>query len=407
MRRALEPAMATPEGGPHIADPAAGPDDLFEGAPPAGVLRRLSPAKSGGSGIARRALLAALLGWAPLLLLSLLQGALWGSDDAGSFLREVGAHARYLVAVPLLVVAEAGCAPQLNAIVRQFVEGGIVAEGDRGRLAEAAASTSKLLRARAAEAVVIAMAYLIALATLLSHPLDQLPIWAASHGVAPAYSPAGWWHTLVSLPLLLALLLGWIWRIALWGRLLWLVSRLRLRLVASHPDRCAGLAFLGQSVRAFAVVALAIAVIVAGRSAATVLAGGGLPTPQLYSNIGLMAGLVMLLVAPLLSFVPVLLRTWQRGALEYGALAERAGQAFERKWLGQRARDEDMLEQPDFSSTTDLYQVVANVYSIRFVPVGLKDLAALIIAMLLPFVPVVLLAVPASVIWTYARSLLF
>ena len=100
----------------------------------------------------------------------------------------------------------------------------------------------------------------------------------------PIYSLAGWWHTLVSVPLLLLLIFGWCWRLALWTRLLWLIARLELRLVASHPDRCAGLSFLGHSVRAFAIVALALAVIVAGRSAHMSLLGGGLPTPYFLAN---------------------------------------------------------------------------------------------------------------------------
>jgi hypothetical protein len=204
------------------------------------------------------------------------------------------------------------------------------------------------------------------------------------------------------------LVLGWLWRLALWARLLWLISRLDLRLVASHPDHAAGLSFLGQSVRAFAIVALAFATVIAGRSAHVVLSGSGLPTPQFAFNIGLMIAIMALFVAPLAVFTPTLAQVWRRGVLDYGALAERVGEAFERKWLGRgEALDKSALERPDFSATTDLYQVAANVYAIRFIPLDLKDLIVLAAAMLLPFIPVVLLAFPMNVIWAQTKSLLF
>ncbi len=55
------------------------------------------------------------------------------------------------------------------------------------------------------------------------------------------FSLAGWWHLLVSLPLLLILFFGWIWRLALWARFLFLMSRLNLRLIPAHPDNVGGL----------------------------------------------------------------------------------------------------------------------------------------------------------------------
>ncbi|MDT3686363.1 MAG: hypothetical protein RO009_15110 [Pseudorhodoplanes sp.] len=212
---------------------------------------------------------------------------------------------------------------------------------------------------------------------------------------------------LVSLPLLLVLIFGWLWRLAVWTRLLWLISTFDLRLVASHPDHCAGLGFLGQSLRAFAPVAMALAAVAAGRSAYMVLSGSGLPTPQLAFNFGLMLSLMALFLAPLLVFTPTLTRVWRRGALAYGALADEAGHAFEHKWLGAPQADRgSLLENPDFSAVNDLYAVVANVHAIRFVPVGIKDLIMLAAAILLPFVPVVLLAFPLDEIWKSVASLL-
>jgi hypothetical protein len=379
---------------------------LFEDAPLTGLQRRLGLLGTGRFNVGRRALLVILVGWAPLIVLAIAQSLAARVDVITPMLWEIGAHARYLIAAPLLVLAETVCAPQLNEIVRHFASSGIVSDHDRGRFDEIVASTRQRLQSNAAQAISLLLAYLITFAATLSFPLDQLPAWAAPVAGVPLYSLAGWWHTLVSVPLLLLLIFGWFWRLALWTRALWCVSRLELRLVASHPDHCAGLSFLGHSVRAFAIVALALAVIIAGRSAHVALEGGALPTPYFFANAILLLTIMVLFVAPLVLFTPTLMRAWRHGEFAYGALADQVGHAFERKWLGQNV-DKSALEKPDFSATTDLYAVVANVHAIRFVPVDLKDLTTIVIAMLLPFIPVVLLAFPLDAIWAQIKSLLF
>jgi hypothetical protein len=381
-------------------------DTLFEHAPPVGLQRRLGLIRSDDPAIGRRALLVVLLAWVPLLVLAVVESVSARLDIITPVLREVGLHARYLIAAPLLVLAEATCVPQLNAIVRHVRDGGFIDERNRSRLDEAVASTHRLLRSRAAEICVFALAYVVVLTTILSRAPDQVPVWAQPAGSMPLYSLAGWWHMLVSLPLLLVLILGWLWRIVLWSRLLWRISVLDLKLVASHPDCCAGLSFLSQSVRALAMFAFALAIIAAGRSTHLVLSGGDLPTSLLAFNITLLLAIAALVVAPLLVFIPTLMRTWRQGTLAYDALADRFGHDFERKWLA-RTADESARDPSDFSAAADLYAVVANTHAIRLVPVGLKDLLALAVALLLPFVPVLLLAVPLKVIWAHISSLLF
>ena len=64
--------------------------------------------------------------------------------------------------------------------------------------------------------------------------------------------------------LLFLLLLGWFWRVGLWARFLWLMSRLELKLVPSHPDGAGGLGFLSTSLEAFLPLAFGFGVLGAG-----------------------------------------------------------------------------------------------------------------------------------------------
>jgi hypothetical protein len=134
----------------------------------------------------------------------------------------------------------------------------------------------------------------------------------------------------------------------------------------------------------------------------------GVPLAAYFYLIGGSVVCVLILFSgPLLAFSVKLLRARRQGIFAYGALATGEGQQFERKWLN-RARpfDEGVLEVPDFSATTDLYQVVSNVYDMGTIPLDLKDLIPLAIATLLPFVPVALMAVPLDTLLRQLANLL-
>jgi hypothetical protein len=170
-------------------------------------------------------------------------------------------------------------------------------------------------------------------------------------------------------------------------------------LVPSHPDGAAGLKFVGYSLRVFSLLGCALGAVVAGFIANHIIHLGVAPAVYLYLVGGLVVGVVILFSGPLLIFSGKLLQTKRQGIFAYGALATGEGQQFERKWLNRvEDLDENMLEVPDFSATTDLYQVVANVHNMSTIPLDLSNLSPLIAATLLPFVPVALMIVPLDVI---------
>lgn len=214
-----------------------------------------------------------------------------------------------------------------------------------------------------------------------------------------SFSWAGWWHVLVSIPIALILLFGWLWRLLLWGLFLWRVSRLDLHLVPAHPDLSGGLQFVGASVRAFPMLCFALGAVVAGGVANRVVHQEMHLIDFKYIIATLVVVILILFVAPLMAFTRKILQARRRGIFEYGALAGAVGRQLERKWLNRESNvDEGVLEVPHFSATTDLNQVVSNVYQIKSVPLDLQDLIAVVVAVLLPFVPVLLYEIPLNVI---------
>ncbi len=122
----------------------------------------------------------------------------------------------------------------------------------------------------------------------------------------------------------------------------------------------------------------------------------------------LVAVILFLFVGPLLAFSRQLIQARRRGIFEYGALASAVGSQLERRWVERvEGVDEGTLDVQHFSATTDLYQVVSNVYQMKAIPVDLQDLIAVIITVLLPFLPILLYEVSFEVILGDLVKLLF
>ena len=123
----------------------------FECAPPYHLESWLGLMRTGHPHVVRRAILAAAIAWLPLAVLTLVRGDFMRPDHANAFILDIGCFARYVTALPLLVLAEALCAPRLTAIARQFVTAGLLAEADRPAYERAVSSTGRLLRSQVAE----------------------------------------------------------------------------------------------------------------------------------------------------------------------------------------------------------------------------------------------------------------
>lgn len=353
----------------------------------------------------QRAWILALVGWLPLALLSVIEGSFLTEHVKGSFLGGLSIHTRFLIALPLFPFAAAMLFPRLSQVAWSFVDVEMVPTDQHRAFCDAVDSTSRLARSVWAGIVAIVIAYVIVWAVLLQPelaPLRELPRWYFDEAASGDLSLAGWWHALVSLPLLLIALLMLLWRWGLWVRLLWHISRLRLRLIPVHPDGAAGLSFATYSVRACAPYAFLLGVIVAGPIAERVLHEHESPFAHLHMVVGLIVVVVVLFGAPLMLLTPQLLNAWQRGVLEYGALADRMGRAFEARWLDPGSQDDQntgaALGEPDFSALTDLYSVVANVHTMSLFLVDVRGILLLAAAAALPFAPVLLIALPLDTV---------
>ena len=212
------------------------------------------------------------------------------------------------------------------------------------------------------------------------------------------FSPAGLWYAYVSVPVFQFLLMRWYFRMFIWTRFLWQVSRIDLRLVPTHPDRLGGLGFLANTAYAFMPLAVAHGAALAGMLANRIFHLGA-TLPEFKWDVLVMVIFVQCLVfAPLLLFSGQLAQAKRTGRREYGTLAERYVRAFDTKWLrGGAPPDEPFVGSADIQSLADLGNSYEVVRGMRIAPVTrevirhargnpmdfLKSLAAAAISILL------------------------
>ena len=211
---------------------------------------------------------------------------------------------------------------------------------------------------------------------------------------------------LVALPLFWFLLLRWLWRFGIWGLLLRDIARCDLRLVATHPDRCGGIAFIGQYPKTYLMFVFALSSLVAGGVLKSVVYAGASLLSFKFALFGMIAFLCVAFVVPLLAFTPVLVALKRQGLSHYGSLVSRHHLAFEARWLGDDEPPPDPLGAADMSSLADLSAAYDLVQAMRPVPVTKASILPLVLAALLPLAGVALTRVPFSAILDSVKGLL-
>src|SRR5246127_4004256 len=327
---------------------------LVLGGPIYQLFRRAHLAGSHLELLNRRLIIITLVAWLPLLLLAAL-GLPAGSVSQLSFFHDVEVHVRLLIALPVLIGAEILVHSRIRPVVRRFVERRIILPQDLPRFHKAIESAIRLRNSIPTEIGLLALVYTLGLWLWHSRIAVEASTWYALPGGRWHLTPAGFWYVFISIPVLQFILLRWYMRLFIWFRFLWQVSRIDLNLISTHPDRCAGLAFLGKSAYAFGPILFAQGAMLAGVIASRVLhRGESLMSFKLQIG-GFIAFFVLAILGPLLMFTPQMARARRKGLADYGLLAQRYVESFEQKWiLGNPASSEELLGTGDIQSLADL-----------------------------------------------------
>jgi hypothetical protein len=304
------------------------------------------------------------------------------------------------VALPLLIVAEVEVHRRLPLLLRQFTERRLLPGNAVSQFDAALASASRLRNTVLADIVLVALVYGIGVLVVWR---QYVALGAATWYAAPSAEGsttltfAGIWYGFVSIPVVQFLLLRWYYRLFIWARFLWQVSRIELRLAPSHPDRAGGLGFLASAGHAFTMLAVAHGALMAGAIASRIVFGDA-ALPEFADVIAVVVIFVLgVILGPLLSFAPRLRAAKQAGLIKYGGLAERYVRDFDAKWLeGGAPAGEALVGSADIQSLADLANSYEVVRTMRLAPITPQVASALAVATLVPVAPLALTMVPLN-----------
>ena len=370
---------------------------LILGGPLFQLMRRARLSGDVAELVSRRVIALALITWLPLLVLSIAEGRAWGESVKVPFLLDVDVHARFLLALPLLIFAELVVHQRMRPVVGAFVKRGLVPEKARWRFDAAITSAMRLRNSVLAEVLLIAFVYGVGVLVIWrSYSAIEVPTWyGRTLGGKLHPTLAGWWFGCVSLPLIQFILLRWYFRLFIWTRFLWQVSRIELNLVPTHPDRAGGLGFLSTVTYAFAPLLAAQGVLLAGVMANKIFYASAKLIDFKLELVAMVTMMLSFVLVPLLVFIPRLVRTKRVGLAEYGAFAQRYVREFDEKWLrGGAPADEPLVGSGDIQSLADLGNSFEIVKGMKPVPFGKDTLLQLAVISLAPVAPLVLTMIP-------------
>jgi len=336
-----------------------------------------------------------LLTWLPLLIFACLEGRALGPSPRESLLLDFATYTRFFLAVPLLIVAERVVGPRLAIAGRQFLQGGFIRQADNAAFNRAVTRAVKSREPLSAELIILVIAFVAAWQLTAEVAFAELATWrspfkalAAGSGI----SLTGLWYRVIALPVLQFFFYRWIWRLFIWCRFLWTISRLDLNLVASHADQAGGLGFLGTAHVSLGIFAFGMGAVFSSEVAFLLQYGNANIESFRVPAIAFLITIELLVFGPLLMFSPAMIRTRLDALREYGLLVLRYNRSFHEKWIDNHTTaGEQLLGTADIQSLADLGGSFEYIKNMKIVPCSLRVIVQLAVVASIPGLPLLLL----------------
>ena len=165
----IDPPSSTNRGDPAdeaatvpVPDPCAGLG-IFKSGSIHHVLQRTGLGGPQKSVLANRFVIVGAVVWLPLLFLSIFEGRAFGDSIAIPFLYDWSTHIRFLIVIPLFLLADVITEPQLIKTIRQFQLSNLIADEDQGSFQENVRRMAELIRSRWSDIIFLALVALFAM----------------------------------------------------------------------------------------------------------------------------------------------------------------------------------------------------------------------------------------------------
>jgi hypothetical protein len=356
------------------------------------LLSRVGIAHSDKEGIRLRIIITLLLTFVPLLLLSAMQGLAVGHSVHVPFLFDISELVRYLLVVPLLISCETFIDPWLKKVV-QYLREHLVDAQDQERFSAIVQHHLRLRNSDFLEFSLLILVFFWQWVDVSTHA----PVVSTWHllpgGNEPSY--AFNYYIYLAKPLVRFIWLRWLLRYLVWSLFLIRLQKLPLKLLPTHPDRHGGLLFVSTGHTKFAVLAFAFANQAAGILAEQIIFEGKTLYSFRYVIMGITFIMAIIILSPLVAFTSKLMDAKRHGLFDYGALANKHAALFKEKWIDNFDQNKDsLLGAADVSSLADMNGSYDVVKDMSVCLISKDNVIALLIAVLLPFTPLLLTVYP-------------
>jgi hypothetical protein len=345
------------------------------------------------------------IAWLPLVLLTLIDGTFITTEITMSFVRDVIPYVRCLIVIPLLIMADNVIEPMMLKTTAYLRSSSIVPVAEQADFDNALVRMAYLINAKWIQVILVLLAILVSWVL----QADYVDMWTergvtswALHleGNKVDETLAGQWYLLVSSPLVSFLLYRWIWRFIVWSALLFIVSRMKLDLYASHTDLSGGLGIIGYGQSLFVIIFVVVASVLASDMASNILYEGEKLIDVRLVVLVFIAFSLIVIAAPLFFFTNKLISLKRKALADYGALQQQISRDFHHHWIDNKAQElVDSMQPSAMADYSAVYEIASNM---RVVPMNPKTIFVLAAVLFVPFLP---LALTEQTIWDVLKMI--
>ena len=348
--------------------------------------------------IRRRVLTVVAVLWLPPFILTIIEGTAYSDAIRISFFNSILGHVRFLIVLPILIGVEPYIHRQLNIAIRLFSERNLIPAEEMADFHRAIDKTHDIRNSYILELGLLVVVYTAGIWFWGSRQPEGSQTWYANpNTLGLNLTLAGYWLVFVSLPMFQFFLLRWYARFFILFWMLLQISKLKLNLIPTHPDRSGGLGFLGRVTYALSPLLFAQGALLSAMIATEVMQNGKDVRSFMVESIGYIAFFVIGVLLPLCVFVPEVARAKRKGLRIYGTLAARYVEEFDKKWIrSDDGQTEELLGTADIQSLADLANSYNVVSEMNLAPFNYRDIFRLTAITAAPLIPLLLLVFSAE-----------
>lgn len=387
--------------------------EYFSDGPSQKILRKLKLEGENDSSVAKKTIFFVVISWLPLLILSLIDGTAINPSIKIPFLFDFVLYVRVFAVLPLLFIAERTLSSIIFRSLSHFVESGIVSGNNIEDYKVNLKFFGRFKDSVIIDFIIIVFAYAIVIigwgnVWKYYDITSSLTTWQFSQTIQGQLSIGGYWYAFITIPIYLFFFYKLIWKFLLWAIILFKISRMKLNLFATDPDRSGGLGFIGHHQFFFGILGFIQSSIFSAEIASKVIYADAVIEDFKFIILGYVVLFALVLIFPMFFFVRKLTLTKLKGLMEYGVTSHKYVSGFHDKWInGINPEGEKLLGTADIQSLADLgnsYEIIKTMIPI---PIDIRKVLSLILIISIPFSPLILFVMPLNEIFNALTNLIF